>query len=597
MRIPAVFLSISLVSPLALAGDAAATAVLPPLLPWSGASRDLAVDPADPWATPFERSGLLRTPRYDETVAWLRRLAEASPELRLVSLGKSHEGRDIWMVIASRDRAFNPEALRAKGKPTLFVQAGIHSGEIDGKDAGMMLLRDIAVRKTKADLLDGANLLLVPILNVDGHERFSRFSRINQRGPEEMGWRTNARNLNLNRDYGKLDTPEVRAVVAALDLWRPDLFLDIHVTDGADYQYDVTFGHQGAHALSPAINDWLAGVLEPALARDLEAAGHVPGPLTQLADDKDPRKGIVDWTAGPRYSTGYADARHLPAVLVENHSLKPFDRRVLGTRVLLESALRTLAKHASALRAAVAEDRARRPAEMPLAWKRGEATATLDFKGIDWRLAPSKITGEIEWLGKPVMLQIPRVASVVSISVPPPKAYWIPAAWPEVIDRLGIHGIRVERIAAPREVEVEMYRVGEPKVGPAVVEGHVPITGTYSVERRRERFSPGSARVPFDQPLGELAALLLEPGSPDSFFQWGFFPEVLQPTEYVEGYVMAPTAERMLAADPSLAAEFEKALQADPAFAKDPRARLRWFYRRTPFFDGRHLLVPVAREM
>jgi murein tripeptide amidase MpaA len=251
---------------------------LPPLIPWSGKSRELIVPATDPWITPAEKTALRTTPNYDETVTWLRRLDVASPEIQMVSIGKSGEGRDLWMVIASRDGVFTPEALRRSGKAIVLAQAGIHSGEIDGKDAGLMLLRDMTVRGTRRALLDRANFLFVPIFNVDGHERASRFGRINQRGPEVMGWRTNASNLNLNRDYTKLDTPEVRAMVAAIHRWDPDLYIDLHVTDGADYQYDVTFGWNTTTGYSPAGTKWLEETLHPAITHDLKAWGHIPGP-------------------------------------------------------------------------------------------------------------------------------------------------------------------------------------------------------------------------------------------------------------------------------------------------------------------------------
>src|SRR5262249_16400839 len=303
-------------------------------------------------------------------------------------LGKSPEGRTVWMVAASQQRAFTPGALKATKKPTLLAQACIHAGEVDGKDAGLMLLRDLTVGKTKLDILDEANFLFIPIYNVDGQEGCAATSRINQRGPAETGWRTTARNLNLNRDYTKLDAPETRMLVKALNDWAPDLYLDLHVTDGADYQYDITFGHND-QAWSPAIGRWLTETLAPALTRDLETMGHIPGPLIQVADDRNPGKGILGWRAGPRYSNGYGDARHLPSVLVENHSLKPYRQRVLGTYVLLESALRTLGKQAAGLRQAVAADEARRSAEIPLEWKTAEApTRTIELKGVDWRAAP-----------------------------------------------------------------------------------------------------------------------------------------------------------------------------------------------------------------
>ncbi len=572
---------------------------LPPLAPWHGKSLELAVPPDHPRATPFERDGMVATPSYDETVAWLERLAAAAPELRIVSLGTSPEGREIAMVIASREGAATPEALHASGRPVLLAQGGIHSGEIDGKDAGMMLLRDLTAGNRLSGLLDHASLLFVPILSVDAHERSSPWGRINQRGPAEMGWRTNARNLNLNRDYAKLDTPEVRAVVAAIERWRPDLYLDLHVTDGMDFQYDVTFGFNGRHGWSPAIAGWLSDRLAPRATEALTAMGHVPGPLFFPLDAADQGKGILEWTGSPRFSNGYGDARHLATVLVENHSLKPFRRRVLGTYVLLESVLRTLGEHGAELRRATAADRARRPETLTLAWKVGGEPGRMALAAIEQRQVESAVAGGpvTRWTGKPVTLEVPRlVMSAPAATAAAPAAYWIPPGWPEVVERLAAHGIAIERIAEPRELVVEAYRVDGAELAAEPFEGHVRVAAEPVMETRRQRFPAGSVRVSLDQPLGQLAALLLEPASPDSFFQWGFFLEILQRTEYVESYVMAPTAERMLAADPELAAEFERALEADAELAGDPRARLQWFYRRTPWFDERWNLYPVARE-
>ncbi|HET8646218.1 MAG TPA: M14 family metallopeptidase [Vicinamibacteria bacterium] len=575
-------------------------ALLPPELPWKGKSEALVVPAGHAWITPAEQAGFARTPRYEETVAWLKRLAAAAPELQLVSLGRSPEGRDLWMVVASRARARTPSALRATGKPTLLVQGAIHAGEMDGKDAGLMLLRDMAgPGAARRALLDGANLLFVPIFNVDGHERFSAFTRINQRGPAEAGWRTNARNLNLNRDYAKMDAPEMRAMVRALNEWQPDVYLDVHVTDGIDYQYDITFGHHSG-GWSPAIGEWLDRVWSPALTADLRALGHVPGPLVWAVDDTDLGKGIIHGLAPPRFSNGYGDARHLPTVLVENHSLKPYKQRVLGTYVLMESALRLLAREGSSLRAAIEADRARRAPQVTLDWKaRPEPPRPIDFAAVESKSERSPLSGgtRVTWTGRPQTLPVPVVRmDAPAVTVPRPRAYWVPAAWPEVIERLQAHGIAVERLAAPREVEVEMDRLRDVKLEAAPFEGHVQVKATPAPERRRERFAPGSVRVSTDQPLGDLAVLLLEPLSPDSFFQWGFFAEALQPTEYVEAYVMEPMAEAMLAEDPALKAEYEAAVRADAKLAADPRARLQWLYARTPFFDQRAGLYPVGRE-
>ncbi|HEX9638512.1 MAG TPA: M14 family metallopeptidase [Acidobacteriota bacterium] len=591
--------------------DPASVAVLPPEPPWSGRSRSLAVAADDPWATPCERSGFRATPSYDETFVWLRRLVDAAPELRLLSLGRSAEGRDLWMVVASKEMAFTPRALRESGKALLFAHAGIHAGEIDGKDAGLMLLRDLTVRGTKRDLLERANLLFIPILNVDGHERVSAFSRMNQRGPERAGWRTNARNLNLNRDFAKLDTAEVRAVVGVLDRWAPDLYVDLHVTDGTDHQYDVTFGDNGGSGWSPAIHRWIADRLTPALAADLEAMGHTPGPL-EVANPIDPldlSRGIRAWVAGPRYSTSYGDSRHVPSLLLEMHSLKSYDRRVLGTYVFLESLLRRLGEGVETLRAAVAADRGRRPEVVALDFGTspgeaadrdsvGAATDTMEFKAVESRIEDSEISGSkrIVFTGQQRILTVPVFRFAATVTARRPRAYWIPAAWSDVIERLAVHGIAMERLTQSRELEVSMFRTTDATLAAQPFEGHVPVSAGFEVETRRERFASGSVRISTDQPLGELAMLLLEPASPDSFFRWGFFLEILQRTEYAEAYVMEPTAERMLDADPKLAEAFARRLREDPEFAGSPEQRLQWFYRQTPFFDPRWRLYPIARE-
>jgi len=575
--------------------------ILPPVIPWDGASRQWVVEPDDPWITPAERMGLEETPRYQETVDWLRKLVAAAPELTLTSVGTSLEGREIWMVIASRDGA-SPESLQASGKPLLLAHGGIHSGEIDGKDAGLMFLRDLTVGKRLRPLLEHASLIFIPILNVDGHERFGPFHRVNQRGPKEMGWRTNARNQNLNRDFAKLDTLEVQALAGVINRWQPDLYLDLHVTDGADYQYDITFGYTGTEGYSPASAGWLEQVLQPALDKDLAAQGHVPGPLVFLRDSADPTLGNFRWTASPRFSNAYGDARHLPTVLVENHSLKPYDQRVLGTYVLLESSFRTLGDHGKELRQAVEKDRAARPAEVPLTFKadEGKKPPTFRFAGVESRTTPSEISGgeRLEWTGKAQEMEVPWLeAKNPDIVVLRPAAYWIPPTWPEVIRRLRLHGIEMETRSEAHELEVEMYRLKEPKLAEVPFEGHVRVSATPVAETRRQSFPAGSVRVPLDQPLGDLAMLLLEPAAPDSFFQWGFFLEILQRTEYMEAYALEALALQMLEKDPSLKDEFQKALEADEEFAANPRARLQWFYDRSPYLDQHWKLYPVAREL
>lgn len=575
-------------------------AFLPPAPAWDGASKALLRDPSDPWVTAFEADAAHDfSPNYVDTRAWFDRLDAASDLIRIEQFGVSPEGRPIYAVVASKDgAAFDP------AKPVLMIQAGIHPGEIDGKDAGMMLLRDIAFYG-KDGLLDRVNLILVPILSVDGHERAGAYSRPNQRGPRIQGWRNTATNQNLNRDYLKLDQPEMRAVRGLILKYRPDLYVDVHVTDGMDYQYDVTYGFNGENGTfsrSPNSSEWLDGVFKPAMNAALEAQGHIPGELVFGMDDDDPRAGLNDGGLGERFSNGWGAAAHVPTILIENHSLKPHEQRVLGTYVFIEEALRLLADQGAALRAATEQDMALRPAEIPTNFEQEETpSSTRAFKGIRYEMYDSPASGrpEVRWLGEadPELWRMPFYGSKSTLTLKRPTAYWVPGYRADIIERLKAHGVMMEAVTAPRTVEVSMLRLVDPKLATRANEGHVQASvETVEVERRDWTFPAGSVRVPTDQPLGDIVVLLLEPQSSESFFAWGLFPEVLSRVEYIEAYAIAPLADRMLAADPALKAEFEAKLAAEPEFAADAQARLAWFYERTPFYDERYLLYPVGRE-
>jgi murein tripeptide amidase MpaA len=576
-------------------------AFLPPAPPWQGASQALIRDASDPWVTPFEADPAHDfSPDYVDTRKWFDRLDAASDLIRIEQFGVSPQGRPIYAVIASKDGAkLDPK------KPVLLAQAGIHPGEIDGKDAGMMLLRDIAFNG-KGALLDKVNLILIPILSVDGHERAGAYSRPNQRGPRIQGWRNTATNQNLNRDFLKLDQPEMRALKTLHAKYKPDLYVDIHVTDGMDYQYDVTYGFNGEDGVwsrSPAIAKWLDATFKPAINKGLEAEGHIPGELVFGIDEQNPKAGLNDGGLGERFSNGWGAAAHVPTILIENHSLKPHAQRVLGTYVFLETALKLLAEKGSDLREVIAADSALRPAEVLANFVSDDKpVSTRAFKGILYEMYDSPASGrsEVRWLGKPdpKPWALPFYGSKPSLTLRRPAAYWVPSYRADLIERLALHGVKMEALSAPKTVSVEMLRLDAPKIASAANEGHVQISvKTVTPEARDWVFPAGSVRVPTDQPLGDIAVLLLEPQSSESFFAWGLVPEVLSRVEYIEPYAIAPLAEKMLAADPKLKAEFEAKLAAEPKFAADPDARLAWFYRRTPFYDDHYLLYPIAREL
>ena len=599
--------------------------ILPPVIEWKGKSESLIANAANPWITPTERSGFVTTPNYNETINWLQKLAAASPIISMVSIGKSAEGRDIFMLIASTEKIVTATALKKSAKPLLLVQAGIHSGEIDGKDAGMMLLRDIAFGNKK-HLLDNVNFLFIPILNVDGHERSSSYNRPNQRGPQNMGWRTNAQNLNLNRDYAKIDSKEIRAVINVMNEYDPLLYMDIHVTDGADYQYDITFGGHGKQGYSTGISNWLANTYKPLADKDLTALGHIPGSLLTTVNDRDFSEGNILILGEPRFSDAYGDLRHMASILVENHSLKPFKQRVLGTYVLLQSTLTILATKGSSLKKITKADRAKRATEIPMKWKVPQMEKSVSFEpqsnllqknksalppdslslsGIQSTIKKSAITNAayVEWTGKPISMMIANYRGTEPVTfIKRPKAYYVPASSYEIIERLKMHGIQMEILQKPREVPVEMYRMHTVKIGneggeTVPFEGHVQVNASTKVELHKQLYAAGSARISTDQPLGELAMLLLEPDSPDSYFQWGFFLSIFQRTEYIEGYVMEPTIQKMLSESPELTKEFELKKATDTTFANSPTAIYNWFYSKSNYYDKSYLLYPVGREM
>ncbi|KAA3655954.1 MAG: carboxypeptidase [Calditrichaeota bacterium] len=575
---------------------------LPPQIPWTGESTKYMRSANDPWVTPAEISGLTKTPDYATSINWLKKLTRNSELLSMQSIGKTAQNRDLWLVIASKADAGDAASLQKSNKPTLLLQAGIHSGEIDGKDAGMMFLRDVVF--DNPTLLDKINILFIPVLSPDGHENSSRFARVNQRGPEKMGWRTNARNLNLNRDYTKAATLEIQAFLNVLNKYPVDLYIDIHVTDGVDYQYDVTWGTTSKTPYSPAIDAWLKKELNPALEQALKKEGHIPGPLIFARNNKNPEAGIVEWNPPPRFSNGYGDLRHLPTILVENHSLKNYKQRVLGTYVFLQAVCEKLATNGKSLQKAINQDEALRPqtVNLPASWSTGfdeEQQDTLDYLGIDYERYQSPISGtqEIRWLGQPKNNSVPLLIQSPGAPVTLPKAYWIPAERQDIIEKMKLHGIQLEIMQSPKTVAMEFYRLAKYKLANTAFEGRVRLQiDSVKIEKHEIILPPGSARISTDQPLAELAALLLEPLSEDSFLQWGYFHEILQRTEYIEGYVIEPMARKMLKDNPNLQKEFEQALR-DPKFADNPRARLQWFYKRSPYFDSKFLLYPVGKEM
>jgi murein tripeptide amidase MpaA len=587
----------------------------------------LSVAPALPaqssdWRTPAENSDYRTTPDYAETVAYLERIAAAAPgQVRIENFGKTGEGRDLKVVIASKDGVFDPAAIHASGRAILLVQNSIHAGEMDGKDSCLALLRDIVITKTRAALLDKVVFVFIPVYNLDGHERRSAYSRINQNGPELAGWRGNGTNINLNRDYQKADAPETRAFLKMFHRWLPDFFVDDHVTDGADFQYDVTFNEDDTPDVAPGTARWLHETVTPELERQVDAAGHLAFPtLINLNDDTDPAKGLAANSNPPRFSTGQMILENRPGLLVEIHMLKDYKTRVTGNYEILRALLEVLNHDATKLIAlnreadAAAAQLGAHPMgneRFPLALDWGGETTPVVFRGYQYTRTLSEISGAI-WISYRhetwnATLPLGTGAKVVT-STTPPAAYIIPPQWSRVIDVLAAHDIDMRRTTAPWTGSVGRYRCGGMQWQGPPFEGRHPIFagegagaqpgkfGQCSLTRESVTFPAGSVVVPLNQRLSKVAVHWLEPEAPDSALRWGFFDPVFEQREYGEAYALEKLARETLAKDPVLKAEFERRIQADPRFAASPEARLEFFYDRSPWGLANHLgEYPVGR--
>jgi len=559
------------------------------------------------WQTGAERTNYARTDNYDDSVAYAKRLAAASKGLvRYESYGVSGEGRELPLLIAAEDKAFTPEAARKQGKAVILLQAGIHAGEIDGKDAGLALLRDIAVLKTRSELLKNVVILFEVIYNVDGHENSNPYMRINQNGPDEMGFRANASNLNLNRDYMKADAPETRAWLGLWNKWRPDIFVDLHVTDGADFQYNVTYEYAHFQEADPGLKAWMDQHFDGNVVPKVEKEGNILTHYIEFAG-REVTGGVATFIATPKYATGYTPLRNRIGLLVETHVYKPYRSRVRGTYDTLRYLIDEVGNNKASLfavnkaadDAAIARGRSYSPdAQFPLTLSVSKKATDLNFKGTEYKIEDSEISGgkRLVYGTKPLNITIPKYDDgIVTTAVAPPLYYIIPPQYKDVINVIKMHGIKFSTLKTKTDIEVQSYKLTEPKFASMPFENRVTVTCKPVAYTEKRTFAAGSIIIPMDQPDAAVAIHLLEPNGPDSFVFWGFFDSVFEQKEYGESYQIEKAAKEMLAKDPALKADFEEKLK-DPSFAKNPRARLNFFYQRSPYYLNQKVgIYPVGR--
>jgi len=559
------------------------------------------------WQTYYEKSGKLETPGYEATVNYCKQLDAGSNMITYTTFGKSPQGRDLPLLIIDKQGLMQPELIHRSGRVVLLIQACIHAGESEGKDAGLMLFRDLAFGSgSMGKLLDHVSILFIPIFNVDGHERFGPYNRINQNGPKEMGWRTTANNLNLNRDFLKADAPEMQAWQAMFHHWMPDFFIDCHTTDGADYQYVLTYLMEIYGDMDPGLTEWSKNSFIPQMTKHLNDGGYPVFPYVGFRNWHDPRSGLITEVAPPMLSQGYTALVNRPGLLIETHMLKPYQQRVGGTYECLVTSLEILNKEADKLKKLVSdadsylESDAFLKSPFPLSFETSNSDSTMvEFLGMDYKMVKSDLSGGdwFQYSKNPATWHIPYFSTAkpdVSISLP--YAYIIPAEWELITDRLKLHGIEMTTLVQPTQITVETYRFKNPKWQSNPYEGrHVMTNIEYDVISETRTFPAGSVIVRTNQQAGRIIPHLLEPKGNGSLVYWGFFDASFEQKEYGESYVIEKMAREMLAKNPALRKEFDDKKASDSVFARSPQQILNWFYNKSPYSDQRKAIYPVGR--
>jgi hypothetical protein len=550
------------------------------------------------WLTRAERTGFQETSRYAEDMQFCEKLQKASPWIHYTTFGKSPEGRELPLLIVSKDQNFKPSA---SNKLLILINNGIHAGEISGKEATYMLLREIAITRKKEELLDHLDLLVIPIFNVDGHERVSPYNRINQNGPKEMGWRTNSQNLNLNRDWLKAEQSEMRAMLNLFYEWLPDFVIDNHVSDGADFQYDITWVTDDHFAVANHVRQYFSSHFEPRLIAALQQKGHKVNQYFELIDSIDPAKGITVGPFEPRYCTGFCTLNNRPALTTESHALKDFRTQIVAHYDLMEEALKIFNADPTSLHTAVRladresmEMREAYPVRLRLDRQQSEP---FSYHGIAYtnQLSPISGTTKVVYGSTPIELTVSYFRSVVAdVTIMPPLAYVIPPQWTQVIECLQSHHIKLSRLAKEVSGMFEGYRFKDVTWEAAPFEGHHRAYFTTLKTTEYRTLREGSAIVYVNQRNNKVILGLLEPDAADSLVSWGYFNMIFEDKEYAENYLLEKIAIEMLAKNPALKSEFDERLK-DKVFAADSTARLRFFYDHSPYKDQMKNLYPIIR--
>lgn len=550
--------------------------------------------------TPWEKNEN-QTTTYHECIAYFEMLSHDYKEISCTPVLETDSGFPLHEVVISLN-GNSPEQSRKEGKTILFINNGIHPGEPEGIDATMMLARDLVTKESLKKLLEKLTVVIIPVYNIDGCLNRGSFSRANQNGPEEYGFRGNDKNLDLNRDFIKCDTRNAKSFNRLFTKWMPDIMIDNHTSNGADYQYVMTLITSQEDKLGPVLSEYVKKELNPALFKGMKEKDWEMIPYVN-ADGPPDEDGIEQFLDLPRFSSGYAALHHCIAFMPETHMLKSYPPRVKSTYAFMEVMIEYLAVNGKKVQQLKKEsiEWYKKEKNLPIDWDlKKEKHDSLEFKGFEAAYKPSAVTGKQRLFydrNKPYQKTIPFYNTYqVSLTNTKPFAYIIPQAYNDVIDRLTYNKVHLERLQKDQVVEVEIYHIEDFKTSGQAYEGHF-LHNTTKVKpiRQNKKFRAGDYIVFCDQDAIRYITETLEPEAPDSYFNWNFFDGILAQKEYFSDYVFEDLAEQFLNENPSIKEELDKKKVSDDKFKNSPEAILDWVYKHSPWYEPTHRMYPVAK--
>jgi hypothetical protein len=552
--------------------------------------------------TPFERDST-HTATHTEGVVFYQKLAQRFPKkMTLSTFGTSDCGEPLHVAVISSDKIFTPESARKAGKLVLFINNAIHPGEPEGVDASMLFVRDLVLNAQNEVFLKKIVVVVIPFYNVDGVLKRNSTTRANQNGPAEYGFRGNAQNLDLNRDFIKCDTRNAMGFNQIFTKWQPDIFIDNHTSNGSDYQYTMTCIATQQSKLAPQLADYQQNTLLPELYAAMKTAHFEMTPYVNF--DERPADGIIGFMDAPRYSTGYAALHHAIGFMPETHMLKPFPARVRGTlafeKAILQICFDDKDKILAAKKAAINFYKNEKTT-FELQWKLDTTRRkTLVFKGYEAKFKPSEVSGLPRlWYDRnaPFEKTVPYLDFFTpSVSIEKPMAYIVPQAYQRVVERLRWNGVEMRELSADTTVEVALYRVKNFKSSANPYEGHHPNGGVeLETETQKVRYRKGDFWITLNQNANRYIVETLEPQGMDSYFYWNFFDGILNQKEGYSDYVFEDVAADILKKSPELRQKLEEKRQSDPKFAANAEAQLDFVYKNSVYYEPTHRLYPVGR--